>query len=103
MKQLARGIAVALLGVAGCAASSGVLRLGPDTYAVSASASPAEGGAVGALAMAYREAAQYCESLRREMFVVNNNTASGNALVTFRCVAPAELEAGAPARPRAEP
>jgi hypothetical protein len=58
MKKILIGFIVATL--AGCAASSGVLRAGPDTFTVKATASPGAGGGATAKRNAYTEASQEC-------------------------------------------
>lgn len=39
------------LALVGCAQSSGVLKMGPDTYSISVHAAPARGGETGARAL----------------------------------------------------
>ena len=53
MKGKRSALVVGMVGfITGCAASSGVLKMGLDTYTISASASPARGGVAGAKATA---------------------------------------------------
>ena len=68
-------IPIALL--AGCTQSSGVLKMGPDTYSVSVHAAPARGGEPGAMRLAMTEANQTCLSQGREILV--NNVTSGRS------------------------
>jgi hypothetical protein len=75
-----------------CTTSTGVTKLGPDTYMLSTQAAPAAGGAGGARANAIREANAYCASMGREVIVTNHGTGRGFASlgaadVTFRCLA----------------
>ncbi len=82
----------ALLGLSACASSSGVNILGPDTYNISATASPARGGWATAKGIALSEAHDYCTTLGKEVLVTNTTTANTNGLgagsadVTFRCL-----------------
>jgi hypothetical protein len=75
----------------GCATSSGVLKMGPDTYSVSVSAAPARGGITGAKRMAYAEATQECEKQGKELLAVSEESghdfpAAGRVDLTFRCL-----------------
>jgi hypothetical protein len=58
----------------GCATSSGVLKMGPDTYTVSVGASPARGGVIGAKKMAYEEASKECMKTNKEMLIKNEES-----------------------------
>ncbi len=84
---------LACLLLAGCAQSSGVLKMGPDTYTISAAAAPARGGSSEARKIALAEANQHCTQMGKEILVTNIGTATtnlygaGSAEVTFRCVA----------------
>lgn len=69
----------------GCARQSAALRVGDDTYQVSANASPA-----GVRGMALTNAIEKCDSLGRKIEVINIQTehafpANGVAIVTFKC------------------
>jgi len=83
---------------AGCAQSSGVLKMGPDTYSISAAAAPARGGPSEARKIALTGANQHCANLGREILVTNVGTATtniygaGTAEVTFRCLAKGDPE-----------
>ena len=71
----------------GCTHSSGVLKLGPDTYTTSAAAHPAAGGSSEARRMALTEANRYCAQMGKEILV--KNIVSGaytSTEVTFRCL-----------------
>lgn len=86
--------------LAACAQSSGVKKIGSDTYTISAVAAPARGGVVGAKSIALTEAGEKCQSLGRELHVIDIATGTappmaGTADVTFRCVDP---KAGPPVR-----
>lgn len=89
---VATGVAV----LTGCAQSSGVLQLGPDTYTVSVHAAPVRGGESGARKIALNEAGQQCQSMRREIFVTNitsgrsSHLPGGTVEVTFRCLHPGD-------------
>lgn len=79
--------------VSGCAQSSGVLQMGPDTYSVSVHAAPARGGESGARALALTDANQRCASEGKEIMVTNISSGrsthlpGGTVDVTFRCLA----------------
>lgn len=76
-----------------CAQSSGVLKMGPDTYSVSVHAAPARGGAPGARNLAITEANDQCTKLGREILVKNISSGrsthlpGGTVEVTFQCLA----------------
>lgn len=98
MRHAARAIPLVLLFAAGCGGSSGVLRLGPDTYRTSASAAPIAGGAVAAERAALDEAQRHCASLHREILVQTLHTTpaipfnQARASVSFRCLAAGDPE-----------
>jgi hypothetical protein len=74
----------------GCAMTYDAVKVGPDTYQVSAVAAPARGGIAGAQQMAVRDADKKCESLGKGVEVTNVETghefpAAGRAVVTFTC------------------
>lgn len=78
--------------LAGCAQSSGVMKMGPETYSVSMHAAPARGGIQGAQRLAMEEATSHCQSLEQELLVTNVSTGpsshfpGGTAEVTFYCL-----------------
>lgn len=88
-------LAFAVIILAGCAPhSSGVLKLGPDTFTTSASAAGARGGSSEARKIVLTEANEYCAQLGKEILVTNIGTATtnyqyghGKAEITFRCLA----------------
>ena len=87
-------LVLVLLVLAGCpiTKSSGVMKLGPDTYTVSTMAVPGAGGSTEARRMALTEANAHCASLNREILVTNMGSSNpyagpGKAEVTFRCLA----------------
>lgn len=79
--------------LAGCAQSSGVLNMGPDTYTTSVHAAPARGGVPGARQIALTEAGDHCRAMGREILVTNISSGrsahlpGGTVDVTFRCLA----------------
>jgi hypothetical protein len=78
------------LSLSSCAWQSEALKVGDDTYQVSANASPARGGITGAREMALRNANKKCDSLGKSIDVTNVEAgtafpANGVATVTFRC------------------
>lgn len=77
----------------GCAQSSGVLKMGPDTYSVSVHAAPARGGESGARQLALSDANQYCAKDGKEILVTNISSGASSHLpggtvdITFQCLA----------------
>jgi len=83
-------VCIALFSSSGCAWQSDALKLGDDKYQVSANASPARGGVTGARQMALANANKKCDSLGKEIEVLDIQTehafpANGVATVTFVC------------------
>lgn len=72
MKKLI--ILTAVLG--GCSNSSGVLKVGPDTFTISTSASPGKGGVPAAKRLAYQEAIAECTSCGLEVFMLSEKAGS---------------------------
>ena len=76
-----------------CAQSSGVLKLGPDTYSVSVHAAPARGGESGARNLALTEANKKCSEEGKEIMVTNissgrsSHLPGGTVEATFQCLA----------------
>ncbi|MBL6458829.1 hypothetical protein JMJ55_26205 [Belnapia sp. T6] len=87
MRALLPGLA--LLGVA-CTSvtTSGVNRIGPDSYQISVRASRASGGIIGAEGIALEEADSYCRRLEREILVVTSGEVRGAYQASFRCLPP---------------
>lgn len=86
-----RIVLLALISVVGsCAWQSEALKVGDNTWQVSANASPARGGITGARGMALKNANRQCASLGKSIEVVNIEAedafpANGVATVTFKC------------------
>ena len=78
--------------ITGCAQSSSVLKMGPDTYTVSIHAAPLRGGETGAKALALKQASEHCSSIQRELLVNNisvkpsSHLPGGTADLIFRCL-----------------
>jgi hypothetical protein len=81
--------------LAGCASSTGVLPVGPDTYSISAGASAARGGLTGARGAALKEAGEYCAKAGKQILVQDISASSSDAAsydisqnsnVIFRCL-----------------
>lgn len=76
-----------------CVQSSGILKMGPDTYSVSIHAAPARGGESGARRLALTEANEKCSAEGKEILVTNLSSGpsshfpGGTVEVTFRCLA----------------
>lgn len=69
MRSIVHG-AVALI-LVGCASSSGALRSGPDTFTVTATASPGAGGSTKAKQSAYADANQECAKQGKSINVLS--------------------------------
>jgi hypothetical protein len=87
MKLLA---ALILVTVAGCAWQTNALKVGENTYRVSANASPIRGGLTAATGLAIRAANKKCDSMGKTINVTDTQTdhawpANGVATVTFTC------------------
>jgi hypothetical protein len=83
-------VVIAAASVCACAMNYDVVKVGDDTYQVSAVASPARGGISGAQQMALANANKKCDSLGKSINVTNIDTghefpAAGRAIVTFTC------------------
>jgi len=93
-----RGVCVPAIALsalaAGCAYSTGILPIGPDTYTVSEHYAPARGGNSTAERVALTEANAFCEQRGRKFLPVNMSQPSSIAIspagysVTFRCLSP---------------
>jgi hypothetical protein len=87
---------------AGCASSTGVLPVGPDTYSISAGASAARGGLAGARGTALKEAGEYCAKAGKQILVQDISASSSdtgrpldisqNSNVIFRCLSEGDPE-----------
>jgi hypothetical protein len=95
MRLIASGL---LLALAGCAMTSDAIPIGPDTYTITARASPSRGGPGAARPMALQEASAFCARQSRQMLMlsVNSNVTSfdgaGSSDVVFRCLPPGDPE-----------
>ena len=87
--------------LAGCASSTGVLPVGPDTYSITTGASSARGGMAGARGTALKEAGEYCAKAGKQILVqdisASSSFASGfdisqNSNVIFRCLSDGDPE-----------
>lgn len=83
---------IGLLVLSGCAQSSGIMKMGPDTYSLSVHAAPARGGVSGAKGIALSDANEFCESVGKEILVKNIESGAsqhfpgGTVDVTFQCL-----------------
>lgn len=80
-----------IFAIVGCASTSNVLPIGPDTYRVIASRDNFRGGAAGAQEAALQSAQQHCLSINKELVVTNTSSSitpphHNNFTVTFRCL-----------------
>lgn len=84
-------VAIAGVFVAGCAWQSEAMKVGQDTYQTSANASPARGAGTGAREMALANANKKCESLGKQIEVVDTKSgyafpANAVVTITFKCL-----------------
>lgn len=82
-------IAVASL-VSGCAWQMKPQQVGPDTYQVSANASPVRGSTTGARKLALESANKQCSSMNKQIQVMDEKTGyafptNGTVTITFKC------------------
>jgi hypothetical protein len=68
--------------------STGVQRLGPDTYTITGIASTIRGGAAAARGIALTEANEYCQKTGKEALVKNvgQQNLNNSADIVFRCL-----------------
>ena len=89
MKLLSIGILTATA-LVGCGSTGGVMKLGPDTYTVTASKHNFAGGAPSAQSNALEMANAYCDGMGREVLVKNTSTGFDRPMytysVTFQCL-----------------
>lgn len=86
-------IITAFLALAGCASSSGVFKTGPETFTVTATASPGAGGSAKAKSSAYSDATKECAKDGRTVeAVADTSSAPGwtdgmhTVNLIFKCV-----------------
>jgi hypothetical protein len=99
--------AMTMASLMGCQMSSGVVKMGSDTYSVSVNAAPARGGVSGAKGAAYAQANAECQKQGKQLLTVNEQTgyafpANGTVDLTSRCLASGDpaLTAQSPGHPR---
>jgi len=86
--------------ITGCAASTGILPAGPDTYTVTERFSAVRGGATEAQRVAMTESNDFCEHAGKKFFPLNmkqeasltGGTAQTGYTVLFRCLLPDDPE-----------
>jgi hypothetical protein len=83
---------VATLCLTACAASTGILPAGPDTYTVTEAYAPVRGGSTTAKQVALPEANQFCEERGRKFLPMNMSEGPTKYTVTFRCLLPTDPE-----------
>ena len=75
----------------GCGSTGGVMKLGPDTYAVTGAKHNFAGGAPAAQSNALEMANAHCESMDKEVLVKNTSAGFDRPMytysVTFQCLA----------------
>jgi hypothetical protein len=76
---------VLLVLTSSCTRSSGVLKVAPEIFTISASSGGVNG--VRARQLALSEAAEYCTKLGKEIVVTNEANRPTDIEVTFRCIA----------------
>ena len=94
--KTARLLACMVIALAGCATSSGVVNVGPDTYMASAHAMHEAGGLSTARKMAIEDAQKFCTKQGRQILVTNideqRGFTSGDSSATFMCLAAGDPE-----------
>lgn len=93
MNKSLSAIFLGVLGITACSNSSGVLKMGPDTFSISTEASFGRGGIPAAKKIAYQEAGNECSKRGLEVFVLNERSAGttftdgmAKTELTFRCL-----------------
>lgn len=88
-----------LIFMTSCAASSGILPAGPDTYTVTERFSAIRGGSLTAQKVSMTEASQFCTQQGKEFFPLDMEELPGMTTpvntgysVTFRCLNPGDPE-----------
>jgi hypothetical protein len=88
---------IAAAAVAGCAASSGILPAGPNTYIVTEHFAPLRGGSAEAQRTALTEANAFCAQQGRQFLPTDlqtpaslNRYGSTGYTVTFQCLSPGD-------------
>jgi hypothetical protein len=99
MKKIVSVVCSCALTLTGCSTSSGVLKMGPDTFSITTEASFGKGGISAAKRIAYKEAWDECSKHGLEVFVLNERTIGttftdgmAKAELTFRCLRPDDPE-----------
>jgi hypothetical protein len=91
MKDIGALAVLAALAVAGCATTTNVVQIGPDSYSVGPHTGAATGSGPGANSRALEAASKYCGAMNRQLLVVKDDQetgqldALGNATVQFKC------------------
>jgi len=75
--------ALAAIGMTGCGTTGGIMKMGPDTYRVSASKHNMTGGAPGAESDALRLANAHCEQLGKEVLVTGTSSDFDRPFYTY--------------------
>jgi hypothetical protein len=95
-KRVSRFASALALSLGGCAASTGILPVGPDTYTVTEHDAPVRGGAIAAQQNSIAQARAHCAAQGKQLMVLDKETlpvhnpwGATEYSVTFRC-----LEAG---------
>ena len=96
---------VAALLLAGCAASTDAVKVGPNRYQIAADASQPRGGAAGAQRIATERAAVTCGAKKMQVDVLSVETGkvlpfAGTATVTFQCVPITEVPSARASHPQ---
>ena len=83
-----------VIAVGACVSSTGVKKVGPNTYTITTHASGKRGGAMTAKSMALDEANQFCATNGQEILLTNakQEPARGNVELLFRCLPPGDPE-----------
>jgi hypothetical protein len=83
-------VGLSLLACSACASSSGVFKVGPDTYGITTTAITSFGGAGKASATAIRTANDHCARQGKQALItdteIDSQISQGSSNLTFECV-----------------
>ncbi len=68
-------------------ATSGVLKMGPDTYTISAHFSKIMGGRLGSRKFVFDEGNKFCAGIKKEIMISGEDLVRGTTRLTFLCLA----------------
>jgi hypothetical protein len=84
-------VGLSLLACSACASSSGVFKVGPDTYGITTTAITSFGGAGKASSTAIKTANDHCALQGKQALItdteIDSQISQGSSNLTFKCVA----------------